>query len=437
MARMLILFSLVVLSGMAKADDWPQWMGPNRDAVWAEKGIIDKFPASGPKVLWRRPVAWGYAGPAVVNGKVYVPDYVTDADIRKISNPSARPPIKGKERILCLDAANGKEIWKYEYDCDYALSYPGGPRCTPTFDNGKLYCLGAEGHLKVLDADKGTLTWSKDFKKDYSAKTPQWGFCGHPLVDGARLICLVGGDNATVVAFDKNSGKEMWKALNARNPGYCPPTMIESAGQKQVLIWDADNLNSLDPATGKLLWSIACQPSYDMSIMAPRKLGDLLYAGGIGGKSVMVKLDADKPGAKELWRGTTKTGMYPVNMTPFAEAGHLYGVDQNGELMAIEAETGKRLWQTSEPISGSKKFPNGTVFLVKNGDRFFMFSENGNVLIARLTPQGYEKISEAPILKPTNVSFGRDVVWSHPAFANKCMFVRNDKEIVCVSLAAE
>ena len=163
MARHLTMLALFFVVSDSRADDWPQWMGPNRDAVWAEKGIVENFPPDGPKILWRVPVAWGYSGPAVVNGRVYVTDFVTDADIRKISNPGARPPLKGAERVLCLDAQTGKEIWKHQYDCAYAISYPGGPRCTPTYDNGKLYTLGAEGHLFCLDVDKGTVIWSKDY----------------------------------------------------------------------------------------------------------------------------------------------------------------------------------------------------------------------------------------------------------------------------------
>src|SRR5258708_7320083 len=131
----------------ARADDWPQWMGPNRDAIWAESGIIEKFPPSGPKVLWRASVAWGYAGPAVANGRVYVPDFVTDADVRKMSNPQKKDPVKGTERLLCLDAKTGKEIWKREDQRSYAISYPAGPRCTPTVYDGKVYTLGAEGNL--------------------------------------------------------------------------------------------------------------------------------------------------------------------------------------------------------------------------------------------------------------------------------------------------
>lgn len=428
---------LTILATGVRGDDWPQWLGPNRDSIWAEKGVLEKLPESGPKVLWRAPVAWGYAGPAVANGKVYVADFQTDADIRKVSNPSNRQPVKGKERLLCLDAKTGKEIWKHEVERTYKISYPGGPRCTPTVDGGKVYALGAEGDLLCLDANSGSELWSKDFKAEYKAKTPVWGFAGHPLVDGKKLICMVGGDHATAVAFDKDSGKELWKWGDARALGYSSPVIIEAGGKRQALIWDADNLSSLDPETGSQYWSVNAKSQFDMSIMVPKKHGDFLYVAAINRVSLMLKLDSDKPGVSEVWRGTTKTGLSPVMMTPILDGDCIYGADQDGTLMAADVKTGKRLWATEAPITGKKKYQNGTTFMVKNGDRFFLFSENGNLVIAKLSPKGYEEISNVHLLQPTNVSFGRDVVWSHPAFANRCMYARNDKEIVCVSLAAE
>src|SRR5262249_19235853 len=237
---MLIGSMLAMLAGSARGDDWPQWMGTNRDDVWSETGIIQKFPAKGPTVLWRIPIKGGFSGPAVADGKVYVMDYVTDVDFRTKSNAMGRPDIKGTERVLCLNAKTGKEIWKHEYDCPYKVSYPAGPRCTPTVHEGKVYTLGTEGNLFCLDADTGAKIWSKEFKTDYKAKTPMWGFCGHPLVDGKKLICVVGGENSVAVAFDKDTGKEIWKSLSAKEPGYSPPTIIEAGGKRQLLIWHAE-----------------------------------------------------------------------------------------------------------------------------------------------------------------------------------------------------
>ncbi|MFO0929065.1 MAG: PQQ-binding-like beta-propeller repeat protein [Gemmataceae bacterium] len=427
----------VIAAGVAGADDWPQWMGPHRDGVWRETGILEKFPAGGPKVLWRARLAGGYAGPAVADGRVYVTDYLTDADTRKVSSPSERPKLKGKERVLCLDAQTGKLLWKHEYDCPYGISYPAGPRCTPTVHGGKVYTLGAEGNLLCLDARTGTVLWSKDFKTDYSVATPIWGFASHPLVDGKKLICVVGGKGAVAVAFDKDTGTELWRALDAAEPGYSPPTLITAGGKRQLIIWHAEAINSLDPENGKLYWSVPLVPSYGMAIMQPRQGGDYLFAGGIGGKAVLLRLGKDSPSAEEVWRGKRDTALYPINSTPYLDADTIYGVDQPGQLRGVDLPTGKRLWATTRPTSGAEAANSATAFLVKNGDRFFLFAETGHLIIARLTRKGYEEIDRAKLLEPTGTAFGRDVVWSHPAFANRCVFARNDREIVCVSLAKE
>lgn len=431
------LLWLIASAIPALADDWPQWMGPKRDGVWRESGILAKFPADGPKVLWREKVAGGYAGPAVAAGRVYVHDFLTNADTRKVSNPAARPKIDGRERLLCLDAKSGKLLWKHEYPCTYKISYPAGPRCTPTVTGGKVYSLGAMGHLFCLDAQSGKVIWSKDFVKDYGATVAIWGYCGHPLVDGDKVFCVVGGPGSVAVAFDKDTGTELWKVLDAKDLGYAPPTLIEAGGKRQLLIWHAESLNSLDPATGKVYWSVPLAPSYGMSIMAPRQEGDYLFAGGIGFISALLKLDADKPGASVVWRGKPKMSIYPVNSTPLIEDGFLFGVDQPGALMAVKLHSGERLWETFAPVTGDGKASSGTAFLVKNADRHFLFAETGHLVIARLSPKKYEEIGRAKILEPTSTAFGRDVVWSHPAFASRCMFARNDSEIVCVSLAAE
>jgi outer membrane protein assembly factor BamB len=429
---------LALSTHFALVPDWPQWMGERRDGIWRETGILEKFPESGPTIKWRVPINGGYAGPAVASGRVYVMDYVRSAGDPK-PDPNARSEVKGKERVLCLNAADGKEIWKHEYECPYKISFASGPRCTPTVDGGKVYALGAEGNLFCLSADKGKVLWSHDFKTDYKAQTPQWGFTGHPLVDGEKLICLVGGPGSVAVAFNKNTGKEIWKALSAKDQGYSPPSIIEAGGTRQLLIWHSEAINSLDPESGKEYWTVPLKPMYGMSIMTPRKFGDYLYAGGIGEVSLLLKLAKDKPAAEEIWRGEKTSSVYSVCSTPLVDDdGTMYGVCQRGQLRAVELATGNRLWETLKPTTGGERPLNsGTAFLVKNGDRYFIFSETGDLIIAKLSPKAYEEISRTHLLDPTSECFGRSVVWSHPAFADKCIFVRNDKEIVCASLAKE
>ena len=433
-----LTLAFLASAAAARGDDWPQWLGPNRDSQWRETGIIGKFPAGGAKVLWRAPINGGYAGPAVADGRVFVTDYLRESGDAS-NDPGQRRELKGKERVLCFDAASGKELWKHDYDCPYNISYPSGPRATPTVAGGKVYALGAEGHLHCLDAKTGEVVWKKDFKQDYKAATPTWGFCGHPLIDGQKLICLVGGPGSVAVAFDKDTGKELWRALSAPEQGYCPPTMIDAGGTKQLLIWHVQSLNSLNPETGEVYWSEPLAPAYNMPITAPRQAGDYLYASGIGSVAALYKLDRTKPAVEVVWNGDPKTAVYCANSTPIITDGILYAADcQVGCLRAVQLSDGKRLWETFAPTTGGeRRDSHGTAFLVQNGDRYFLFSETGDLIIARLSAEKYEETSRAHLLEPTGESFRRPVVWSHPAFANRCCFVRNDKEIVCVSLAKE
>jgi hypothetical protein len=175
-----------------------------------------------------------------------------------------------------------------------------------------------------------------------------------------------------------------------------------------------------------------------MAIATPRQLGDYVFVGAIKSKSMLVQLAQDKPGAELVWLGSPKRGIGPSHATPFAEDGHLYGVDGYGDLVCVELSSGERLWETFALMPDQRRAGSGTVFLVKHEDRFFLANDSGELVIARLSPRGYEEVSRSSqILEPTGDAFGRSVVWSHPAFANRCMFWRNDKELVCVSLAAE
>ncbi len=435
-----VVFIWSLVATASRADDWPQWLGPQRDAVWRETGIIDKFPAEGPKVKWRVPIGAGYSGPAVTGGRIYLMDRKLAKAGSNPSNPFDRATIPGTERIFCLDEASGKLIWEKEYDCPYEVSYAAGPRVTPTVSSGKVYTVGAEGNMYCLDAANGQEIWSHDFKKDYGAKTPTWGFASHPLVDGNKVICIVGGQGCVAVAFDKDTGKELWRALSAQEPGYAPPMIYEAGGKRQLIIWDPQSLSSLDPETGAVYWSEPGKVNAGMSIATPRKLGDLLYVTSFYNGSVMMRLDADKPAATKLWQSKKASekdtdAIHTVMCTPYLEDGYIYGVCSYGQLRCLKAETGERVWETFAATTGGEPVRWANAFLVKNGDRQFLFNEKGDLIIAKLSPQGYEEISRAHLLEPTNKDPSRMVVWSHPAFADRCVFARNDVELVCVDLA--
>jgi hypothetical protein len=183
-------------------------------------------------------------------------------------------------------------------------------------------------------------------------------------------------------------------------------------------------------------WSVPLDPNYGMSIVTPRAAGLYLFAGGIVNKSAVLKLTETQPAAEILWRGAVGKGIGPVMSTPFLEGECLYGVDGKGELRCVKLATGEQLWTTYAPTTGRDRAHSACAFLVKHADRFFLASETGDLVIARLTTEKYEELSRAKILEPTSTAFGRSVWWSHPAFADRCLFARNDKELVCVSLAA-
>jgi len=439
--KFIALFAgLFGLMGLARGDDWPQWLGPKRDGIWRETGILKRFPADGPRVRWRTDIGAGYAGPAVAAGKVYVTDRLVPPSGSVPSDPFARGKIPGKERVLCLNEPDGKVLWKHECDCPYDISYPAGPRATPLVDGDRVYTLGAEGHLFCFDCGSGKVIWSREFKKDFEVQTPLWGFAGHPLVDGNKLICLAGGQGSVAVAFDKLTGKELWRALSAKEPGYCPPTMIEAGGQKQLIIWHPESINSLDPESGKLFWTAPMEVRSGLSIPTPRQHGDLLFITSFYNGPIMLRLAKDKPAATVLWRGKSTSerhtdGLHSIIPTPSFDGDYIYGVCSYGQLRCLKAETGERVWETFEATTGGKEVRWANAFLIKNGDRYFLPNEKGDLIIARLAPSGYHEISRTHLLEPTNTAAGRDVVWSHPAFANKSIYARNDKEIVCASLA--
>jgi outer membrane protein assembly factor BamB len=420
------------------AQDWNQWMGKDRDGVFRETGIIDSIPESGLKVKWRMPVNGGYAGPAVAGGKVYVFDYLIE-DGTISNNPSQRNNLKGSERLIAFDEQTGKELWTHTYECPYSISYACGPRCTPTVDGDRVYILGSEGDLSCLNTKDGKLVWKKSFKKDFGAEVPIWGFSSHPLIDGDLLYTMVGGKGQGIVAFDKQTGDVKWKTLDCK-AGYCPPVIIEKGGARQLIAFNPTSIESLDPADGKPYWSVPIESLYDMSITQPMLDGDFMYVCGKGNQSVMLKLDTEKPGATEVWRGKPRHSIYGANSTPHFVDGTLYGADQDmGSLIAADGKDGNRLWSTFDATDPEedRKLSHGTAFLTRIGDtnRFLIMSETGDLLISELTPEKYISHGRFHVLEPTGECFGRKAVWSHPAYANKTAYVRNDEEIVAVDLS--
>ncbi len=436
---------LLLIAPISHADDWPQWMGEGRKGEWKEDGIVDKFPEGGPKVLWRTPIHHGYSGPAVAGDRVFVMDRKFEDPAKAPANAFERGEIPGNERVLCLDAASGEILWEHAYECSYTVSYAAGPRATPTVDGDCVYTLGAEGDLLCLDAGGGTVKWSHRFKDLLGVKTPVWGFAAAPLVEGDLLICLAAGGGTTAIAFDKRTGERKWAALSAKEPGYAPPSIIEQGGRRILILWHPEAVNALDPQTGEVLWTVDWPLRSGLSVATPRLHGDRLFFSCFYNGSMMLKLKPDHSEPEILWRTERAsenpdrtTHLHGIMSTPVFTGDAIFGVCSYGEFRCLKADTGERVWESLKPIGLDQPTRWGNAFITPQGGRYFLFTEKGDLVIARLSPEGYEEIDRAHVIEPDNFDMRqRKIVWSHPAYARKCCFVRNDSEIVCLSLAAE
>ncbi|HMF12843.1 MAG TPA: PQQ-binding-like beta-propeller repeat protein [Gemmataceae bacterium] len=387
-------------------DDWPQWRGPGRDSVWRTANLPDRLPADRPAQRWKQSIGGGYGGIAVAGGRVYVMD--RQKEPREI------------ERVLCLDAATGNRIWDHEYAVNYdKMDYGNGPRSTPTVYADRVYTFGAVGHLRCFDATTGKLIWDRNAVRDLNARIPTWGHACSPLVDGDRLVVQIGGKNACLVAFDRATGKEVWKALPDR-PGYSSPVLVDGKAGRLLVYWTAEHLNGLDPATGKVRWQVPHTTEYDVTISDPVCHDGVLLVGDYWTGGFAVKLDVRDENPKKLWQGRQASLLMS---TPLIRAGHVYALDKDKGLTCIEIATGKVKWD-GEFVTPRGRNPQAS--LVWAGERALIFNELGELILARLSPEGFQEISKTPILE--------NGTWANPAYAGNCIFARNDKEIVCVPL---
>ena len=426
------------------ADDWPQWMGPERDGVWRETGIVARLPENGPELRWKTEIGAGYAGPAVVGDRVFVADRILKPDAANPDDPFVRAgEIAGWERLLCLDDETGEVVWSYENDVAYTVSYAAGPRATPTVVDGRVYVLGAEGHLTCLEADSGDSVWQVHFETAFGTKTPVWGFASSPLVYGDSVVCLVGGEDTGVVAFNKHTGERQWANLTAQEPGYCPPRLLNWNDQERLLIWNPEGLYALDPTSGATQWEYPWKLRYGLSIPLPRVVDNKIFLTAFYNGSALLELAEDGSGVSEIWKSPKvsekdTTYLHSIMSTPVIDNGYIYGCCSYGQFRCLSLEDGERQWESLEFTTVDREQRWGNAFITKQEDRYFLFNERGELLIATLASEGYDIHSRAKLLEPNSVDLRqRKIVWSHPAYANKNIYARNDSEIVSYSLATE
>ena len=448
--RVMLLW-LALTGSFISAEDWPQWRGSNRDGVWREEGIWQTFPTNGLPALWRVSVGPGFSGPAVANGRVFLMDRqnqnAPDTEVK--TSWDFRDKTTGFERVLGVNEATGKILWVHSYPCKYSAAYGSGPRATPTVEGDRVYTLGTMGDLCCLDTATGKAVWQKNLVQEYGAKVPQYGFAIQPLVDADRLILLVGGTGQAVVAFDRHTGQELWKALDATEPGYSAPLIHSWAGQRQLIVWHGGGLAGLVPETGKSLWFVA-HPTYaGLAISTPTIESNRLAVCSQYEGALMLEFKPGVANPEILWKASTggapekewkKQGFNTTLSTVLLRDNLLYGVSLYGEMCCLDGNNGTRIWTTLAPTSGGTQPKERwcTVFMVTHRDRVLIFNERGDLILCRLSAKGYEEISRAHILDPDMASSndGRSVIWSHPAFANRRIYARNNRELICVSLAA-
>ena len=442
MARWVAVLCLCGLVQTVRANDWPEWRGAGRRGVLTETGLLETFPAGGLSVVWRTPIHGGYSGPAVAGGRVFI----TDA---RRPDPRSTAVV---ERALALDEQTGEVLWSREWETDYAglqLVYAIGPRATPTVDDDRVYMLGAMGNLLALHVEDGRVLWQKDFPEDFNTEVPSWGMAGAPLVDGDRLICLVGGEpDAKMMAFDKYTGEEIWRALSSDwEPGYSQPIIVEAGGARQLIAWHPRDISSLNPETGEIYWEVRHIVDMGINPATAVRSGPYLFFTSQYGGARMLLLDERTPGARVLWEGVGESDpeygfdfntLNSVISTPVIDGDYVYGVDGHGLLRCLELETGRRVWETDALIGERTNW--ATAFFVRHEDRYFINTDTGDLVIAELSPGGYRELSRTRLIEPTHPYVRRrrsgDVVnWSHPAYANSHIVARNDREIVRRSLA--
>lgn len=413
-----VALALPLLLGVTvRADDWPQWRGPNRDGVWSETGILESFPPDGLKVRWRAKVGPGWSSPVVAKGRVYL----TDSELKKP---------KAQERVHCFEEATGTLLWTYSYEVTYpAWAFPErGPTATPIVRDGKLYTLGNKGDLHCLDARKGEVLWKRNLERDYDVQ--EFAFNASPLIEGDLLVLCIGSYPGTqassVLALDKNSGKEVWKSPTGGLTN-SSPVIINAGGNRQLIIWAQDGVMALEPATGKTYWQEMMNTPAASVVTTPVFHKNLLLISGL-----MLQLDPQRPAASVLWPDSKAVSrrVLSVTSTGLIRDGHVFSARSSGELVCLDASTGKRVWETDKVT----QLGNGaSIHLTPNGDGVFLHTDRGELIRAQLTATGYREIGRTLLLAPT----GQEKAWAAPAYANRQVVARNHRELICASLAAK
>jgi outer membrane protein assembly factor BamB len=393
------------------ADDWPQWRGPNRDGQVSGAAI----PAVWPKTLkqeWKVNVGVGHSSPVLSNGKIYV---------------FAR---QGEEEVLlCLDQATGKEIWRASKAVAYkihpaAQGHGKGPKSTPVVSNGTVCTFGISGVLSCYDAQTGKQKWQREFSKQYSNTSPLYGTAMSPLIDGDRLIAHVGGhDKGALTAFDLETGAVKW-TNDADGPAYASPILVKLGDIKQVVTFTQKELVGVDAGTGKLLWKLPAKSEYDTNSVTAIPYKDTLIIAREGQGVTAIRFTTQAGGLawtpREVWKNTD----YEMYMnSPVLQGNQLFGlsVKQKGQFFAIDADTGKSIWQSPGRMG------ENAAILNLGGKVLLLLTNDANLIVQPLSAKVYEPVAQ--------YSVASSETWAHPLVIGSRVLVKDESSLTSWSFA--
>jgi outer membrane protein assembly factor BamB len=400
------LVTLVLCGAMLSGADWPQYLGPTRNGVYAGPPLAESWGTSGPRVLWRKEVGAGFAGPVVAGTRLILFHRV------------------GSEEVVeSLDVATGRTQWRYAYPTRYQddFGFDEGPRAVPVVAGDVVYTFGAEGQLHAIDLSRGTRLWSEDTMRRFSVPKGFFGAAGSPLVEDGRVIANVGGPQAGIVAFDAKSGKVIWTATD-HSASYSSGVAATLHGARRALFLTRAGLIGLDPANGRIAFSKSWRARNANSVNAasPLVIGDMVFISAEYGPGAgLFRLGADGSTLNEVW--TSNDILTTHYATAVHHNGFLYGYHGRQELgpslRAVELLTGKVAWSQDQ-------FRAGSITLA--GDRLLIVRESGEILLAPASPQGFRPTARAQVLPA--------VVRAYPAVADGVVYLRNERTLVALDL---
>ena len=419
MKKNLSLSIAIGLCVSARPAAWPQYRGPNHDGVSAE--TIAKWPAAGPPVLWKAPTTGGFSSFSVSGGKAFT---------------VVARQVDGAPREVCVafDANNGKELWaaptgiaKYDRGGDSGASDNqggDGPRSTPSVDGDRVFVFSSQLRLVCLDANTGKEVWSKDLIKEHNGRNIGWQSAASPLIDSDSIFVAGGGPGESLLAFNKNDGKIVWKSEDEKMT-HATPVATTILDERQIIFFTQSGLVSVAPQTGTVLWRYKF-PYQTSAAASPVVGGDVVYCAAgydVGAGAVRITRAGDTFTATELWRSPGKKPVANHWSTPVYYDGYLYGIFTvrgfgQGPMKCVELATGKVLWEKDG-------FGPGNVILA--GNRILALSDAGELVLVETNPQAYSEVARAKILT------GK--CWSTPAVSDARVYIRSTKEGACVDVS--